>query len=149
MADLAQLIAQLGQQARAAARILAGTSSTQLDTALNAMADELLAAEVTILQANASDVAAARQAGQTAALIDRLQLNPTRLAACAQGLLSRTHWLRGTQDLSRAPLTPSFPLLLVSLRWALAPALCLVNDVLQSKTEMKISNLENPHNFFL
>ena len=86
MADLAQLIAQLGQQARAAARILAGTSSTQLDTALNAMADELLAAEVTILQANASDVAAARQAGQTAALIDRLQLNPTRLAACAQGL---------------------------------------------------------------
>ena len=86
MADLAQLIAQLGQQARAAARILAGTSSTQLDAALTAMADELLAAEATILQANARDVSAARQAGQTAALIDRLQLNPARLAACAQGL---------------------------------------------------------------
>ena len=86
MADLAQLITQLGQQARAAARSLAGTPPARIDAALNAMADELLVAENQILNANASDVAAARVAGQTPALLDRLTLDSKRLAACAAGL---------------------------------------------------------------
>ena len=86
MADLAQLVAQLGQQARAAARTLAGTPSARIDAALNAMASELLAAQNQILNANAADVAAARAASQTPALIDRLTLDPKRLAACAEGL---------------------------------------------------------------
>ena len=86
MADLAQLIAQLGQQARGAARTLAGMPPARIDAALLAMADELLAAQTEILMANAADVAAAQAAGQTAALIDRLTLNPLRLAACADGL---------------------------------------------------------------
>jgi len=50
------------------------------------MAEELLTAEKEILAANALDVAAARQAGQTPALLDRLTLSPARLAACAAGL---------------------------------------------------------------
>jgi glutamate-5-semialdehyde dehydrogenase len=86
MADLAQLIAQIGSQARAAARALAGAPPAQIDAALNAMAAELLAAQMDILNANAGDVAAARAAGQTAALVDRLMLDPTRVAACAGGL---------------------------------------------------------------
>jgi glutamate-5-semialdehyde dehydrogenase len=86
MADLAQLIAQLGSQAHAAARTLAGTPPARIDAALNAMADELIAAQPAILNANASDVAAAKAAGQTAALVDRLTLDPQRLAACAEGL---------------------------------------------------------------
>ena len=86
MTDLAQLIAQLGQQARSAARTLAGTPPARIDAALHAMADELLAAQTEILTANAADVAAAQAAGQTAALVDRLTLNPPRLAACAEGL---------------------------------------------------------------
>jgi glutamate-5-semialdehyde dehydrogenase len=86
MADLAQLIAQLGQQARAAARTLAGAPRTQIDAALNAMATELLAAQMDILNANAGDVAAAKAAGQTAALVDRLTLDPARVNACAEGL---------------------------------------------------------------
>jgi len=86
MADLAQLIAQLGQQARAAARTLARTPPARIDAALGAMATELLAAENQILNANAADVAAARAAGQTPALVDRLSLDPKRLAACAEGL---------------------------------------------------------------
>jgi glutamate-5-semialdehyde dehydrogenase len=86
MADLSQLIAQLGQQARAAAHTLAGTAPARIDAALNAMAAEVLAAEVEILAANAEDVRAARAAGQTEALIDRLTLDPKRLAACAAGL---------------------------------------------------------------
>jgi glutamate-5-semialdehyde dehydrogenase len=86
MADLAQLVAQLGAQARTAARALATTPAARIDAALSAMADELLAAEKDILAANAQDVAAARANGQTPALVDRLTLNPQRLAACAEGL---------------------------------------------------------------
>ncbi len=86
MADLVQLIAQMGQQARAAARALAGTPPARIDAALRGMADELVAAQMDILNANAADVAAARAAGQTAALVDRLTLDPARVAACAEGL---------------------------------------------------------------
>jgi glutamate-5-semialdehyde dehydrogenase len=86
MADLPQLIARLGAQARAAARTLAGTPPARLDAALEAMAQALLAAQMDILNANAADVAAARDAGQGAALVDRLTLTPERLAACAAGL---------------------------------------------------------------
>lgn len=86
MADLAQLIAQLGQQARVAARALAATPPARIDAALTAMATELLAAQNQILNANAADVAAAKAASQTPALVDRLTLDPKRLAACAEGL---------------------------------------------------------------
>jgi glutamate-5-semialdehyde dehydrogenase len=86
MSDLAQLVAQLGSQARAAARVLATTPAARIDAALQAMAGELLAAEKDILTANALDVAAAKANGQTAALVDRLTLDPKRLAACAEGL---------------------------------------------------------------
>ena len=86
MADLAQLIAQFGSQARAAARTLAGTPPARIDVALHAMAAELVAAQMDILNANAADVAAAKAAGQTTALVDRLTLNPARVAACAEGL---------------------------------------------------------------
>jgi len=86
MSDLAQIISQLGAQARAAARTLAGTPPAQIDAALLAMADAVLAAQAEILAANAADVADAVQAGRAAALVDRLTLNPSRLAACAAGL---------------------------------------------------------------
>ena len=82
----ASIIARLGQQARAAARMLAGTAPARIDAALEAMAEELLSAQAGILTANAADVAAAQAGGQTAALIDRLTLTPERLAKCADGL---------------------------------------------------------------
>ncbi|MDI1336439.1 MAG: glutamate-5-semialdehyde dehydrogenase [Lacunisphaera sp.] len=86
MDGLAQLIAQLGQQARAAARVLATTPAARIDAALAAMAKELLVAQTDILKANAADVGAAKAAGQTLALLDRLTLTPERLAKCAEGL---------------------------------------------------------------
>ena len=76
----------MGQRARTAARELAGTPPASVDAALGAMARELLAARDEIFIANAEDVTAAKKAGQTAALIDRLTLDPKRLAACAEGL---------------------------------------------------------------
>src|SRR5258708_36798132 len=85
MADLAQLIAQLGQQARVAARSLARTPARQIDAALHAMADALVAAQMDLLNANAADVAAARTNNQTAAMLDRLTLTPERIAKRADG----------------------------------------------------------------
>jgi glutamate-5-semialdehyde dehydrogenase len=86
MSDLAQIIGQLGQHARAAARQLANTPAARIDAALRAMADEILASEAEILAANAIDVSAAQANGQTPALVDRLTLTPKRLLACAEGL---------------------------------------------------------------
>ncbi len=86
MEDPASIIARLGKQARTAARVLAGTPPARIDAALQSMAAEVVAAQMDILNANAADVAAAKAAGQTSALVDRLTLDPMRVAACAAGL---------------------------------------------------------------
>lgn len=74
---------QIGRRAKAAARRLATLDTATKDAALLAIADELLARQGAILAANAADVAAARAAGTSAALIDRMLLTPERLAAIA------------------------------------------------------------------
>jgi glutamate-5-semialdehyde dehydrogenase len=76
----------LGVRARAAARRLAAASTAAKNAALRAMAAGLVARSGPILQANAADVAAARQAGLSAALIDRLTLTPDRIAKMARGI---------------------------------------------------------------
>lgn len=74
---------QIGRRAKAAARQLATLATATKDAALHAIADELLARQGAILAANAADIAAARAAGTSAALIDRMLLTPERLAAIA------------------------------------------------------------------
>lgn len=86
MSEATQQIARMGAQARAAAAQLALLPTEQKNRALHAMADALLAAEACILAANAEDVAAGRTAGLPGAMIDRLTLNPARLAGMAQGI---------------------------------------------------------------
>lgn len=61
-------------------------SSAVKDAALHAMADALLAATDEVLAANALDVATARGAGTSEAMIDRLSLNPARVEGMAEGL---------------------------------------------------------------
>jgi glutamate-5-semialdehyde dehydrogenase len=74
---------QIGRRARAASRRLATLDRATKDAALYAIADELVARQGPILEANAADVAAARAAGTGDALIDRMLLTPERLAAIA------------------------------------------------------------------
>jgi glutamate-5-semialdehyde dehydrogenase len=50
------------------------------------MADALGKAETAVLEANAADIARAEAAGTGSALIDRLRLNPDRIAGMADGL---------------------------------------------------------------
>jgi len=79
-------VLEVARRARQAATELAPLTRASKDRALLAMADGLLAAEHEILAANAQDVAAARTAGIAEQLIDRLALDPDRLAGMAEGL---------------------------------------------------------------
>jgi len=75
-----------GAYAWSASRVLAQASSEARTAALVAMARLLRAHESAILAANADDVARAHAAGRDAAFIDRLTLNPARIAAMAAGV---------------------------------------------------------------
>ena len=82
--DLKEQILDLGRRARAASRELARLSAEQKNAGLLAMAEELLASEQELLDANAKDLA--RATGLSGAMIDRLTLNPKRIAAMAEGI---------------------------------------------------------------
>ncbi|WP_298724276.1 glutamate-5-semialdehyde dehydrogenase [uncultured Ferrovibrio sp.] len=85
-ASIAALMDQMGRDAKAAAAILATASTGQKNAALRAAAQALQTREAEILAANAEDMAAGRQKGLSAALLDRLMLNSKRIAGIAQGL---------------------------------------------------------------
>lgn len=76
----------LGQAARQAARTLAIADTAQKNAALLAMADAIEEEEARILKANARDAEAARSANVSEAFIDRLSLDPERVATIAAGV---------------------------------------------------------------
>jgi len=84
--DVKTYMHQLGRQARAASRVLARTPTGPKNEALLAAADALLLAESDLLEANRKDMEAGAEKGLDAALLDRLELNPERIAAMAEGL---------------------------------------------------------------
>jgi glutamate-5-semialdehyde dehydrogenase len=84
--DLAEQMNGIGRRARAAGRKLALASAETKDVALRAIAERLRADRAAILRENARDVAAAKAAGQSQALIDRLTLDEGRLAAIADAV---------------------------------------------------------------
>ena len=75
-----------GLRARGAARALAALDGEARDAALAGIAEALERRSAEVLDANAADVAGA--SGQTPAIIDRLTLDPDRLAAIAAGVLT-------------------------------------------------------------
>jgi glutamate-5-semialdehyde dehydrogenase len=84
--DIAALMEKIGQDARAAGRGLAKTSTVDKDKALRAAAAAIRANAGTIKAENAKDMAAARAKNLTPALMDRLELNDSRIASMAKGL---------------------------------------------------------------
>lgn len=80
------LVRTLGERGRAAYRILAKAETEQKNEALRAAANNLRQNESALLAANADDVSEAEQKEISNALLDRLLLNPTRIAAMAKGL---------------------------------------------------------------
>src|SRR4051794_7901346 len=69
-----------------AARALAPLRRGTKDAALHAIADALLARGDEVLEANARDMEAGREAGLSAALLDRLALDAGRIAGMADGV---------------------------------------------------------------
>ena len=76
-------IRELALACRDAGAAIAALSTSAKRRVLNAMADALAAQTIAILAANAADVDAARTKGLSAAMIDRLSLDETRLAGIA------------------------------------------------------------------
>ena len=85
-AELAALMDGIGRAAVEAARVLAQAGTDRKNDALMASASALRARESEILAANERDVTAARHAGLGGAMLDRLQLDPARVAAMAGGV---------------------------------------------------------------
>ena len=84
--NIKEQILDMGRKAQAAARSLSQLGSDQKNRILRAMAEEVLACEKEILNANEKDLAAARDNGLTDAMVDRLRLDPERLANIAEGI---------------------------------------------------------------
>lgn len=84
--EVQSAILEMGRKARSASRELVKLTAPQKNDILRAMADGLVAREALILEANAKDLAQAESNGLSKAMIDRLMLNPKRLAAVAQAV---------------------------------------------------------------
>jgi glutamate-5-semialdehyde dehydrogenase len=81
----------LADRARAASRVLAQAKGGQKDRWLHVAAKALEERGDEVIEANARDVAAAPGFGLNAAAIDRLTLNPKRLASITQALVEVAH----------------------------------------------------------
>ncbi len=84
--ETVKLVHDMARRARGAAITLSRTSSSAKAQALLAAAAELRADRDAILTANAHDLAAARDAGLSLAMIDRLMLDAARVEAIAAGV---------------------------------------------------------------
>lgn len=83
---LAAYMQTVGRQARQASRLVGRAGTAAKNQALMQIAGQFEQQAQRIIEANALDVEAARQAGLDAASLDRLTLTPQRIAAMARGL---------------------------------------------------------------
>ena len=79
-------VRELAQRAKRASRVLAQLGTEEKNSLLVGMADELDAQEKVIRKANQEDVAAARVAGTSGALLDRLELTKKRFREMVEGV---------------------------------------------------------------
>jgi glutamate-5-semialdehyde dehydrogenase len=85
MATVARTVSDVCLAARDAARVLPALDTDTKDAALRAIADALIARTDEIVEANARDMQAGRDGGLSSSLLDRLALNPARIAGIADG----------------------------------------------------------------
>ncbi|HZJ64785.1 MAG TPA: gamma-glutamyl-phosphate reductase, partial [Kofleriaceae bacterium] len=84
--ERAQLIRGVAEAARAAARTVARATAQHRTRGLTAISESIYRHRPALLAANARDVAAARDAGQSAALVDRLTLDDKRITGLARAV---------------------------------------------------------------
>ena len=86
MNSITETIAAMAKAARQASQEMTRVTSGQKNQALQAMADEIVRQADAVCAENRRDVQAARSAGLAPALIDRLTITETTIAAMASGL---------------------------------------------------------------
>jgi glutamate-5-semialdehyde dehydrogenase len=86
MEDIKQYMKSVGQQARAASRVMAQADTAVKNRALLAIADAILNSSAALIAANAKDIAAAKTNGLDAASVDRLTLTEKTVRGMAEGL---------------------------------------------------------------
>ena len=84
--DMKLILENMGKKARRASAALAVMPPEAKSDCLVRMADALIANSAVIAEANAKDIAAARENGMDEAKIDRLTLTTARIEAMAEGL---------------------------------------------------------------
>ena len=84
--NVTEYMAQVGSQARQAARAMTKATTAQKNAALLAIARLLEAQRTAITEANQNDLDQARERGLDEAMIDRLELTPARIDAMIEGL---------------------------------------------------------------
>ena len=84
--DIARYMSDVGLAARKASRAIGKASTSQKDQALIAIANQIIDKAEALKKANALDLAAGREKGLDAALLDRLELTDARIASMAEGL---------------------------------------------------------------
>jgi glutamate-5-semialdehyde dehydrogenase len=85
MATATETVSEICAAAKRASRTLATLGSDVKNGALEAIADALVERTAEILEANVRDLQDGREAGLSPALLDRLALDPGRIAAIAEG----------------------------------------------------------------
>jgi len=83
-------VIQIAKRAKAVAPEAARLSTPQKNKLLEKAAEALEKGQARILEANAKDLAVAKEKGLSAAMLDRLTLNPKRIGEMAQGLRELT-----------------------------------------------------------
>ncbi len=86
MQSIQEYMTSVGQQAVAAFRVLAGAETGVKNQALYNIADAIISESKRLIEENAKDLANGLNNNLDAALLDRLELTPTRIEAMADGL---------------------------------------------------------------
>ncbi|MGF1614122.1 MAG: glutamate-5-semialdehyde dehydrogenase [Gammaproteobacteria bacterium] len=84
--DLKAYLLAIGQQARAAARILAAAPTSKKNAALLAIAETIRSETGRLREANGKDLQAGQHRGLGSAALDRLELTPQRIESMVEGL---------------------------------------------------------------
>lgn len=85
-ASLEQYMQRLGEQGKAAARLMSRASTASKNNALKFLAEMLLQNQDKLIAANKVDMQAGAERGLESALLDRLELTPARIYSMAEGL---------------------------------------------------------------
>ena len=84
--DIKAYMAELGSKARTASRHIAKATTAQKNAALLNIADSINQNREALLDANQQDMAAGKQKGLEAALLDRLELTDARVSGMLEGI---------------------------------------------------------------